>query len=313
MNAAALNPFRPTRWEHHMDGRPLIWFTEEAAELAAEKSTYVYGTRGTGKTTLLKGICWEDLCFNESLRVQRRIGDFSNIGLYIRFPDHIAASMSFSDWSTVFPNVLDPELEFYSFFSAAVEAICIERIADACHNLRELDEVIITASQEVQLVADFVAEYPAIGSFSSRPPATFLDLARALRLMISAMNRACGRGTVADLVDRLLARQPYQMLAYFAERASSSIKMQTSVGPRAVGFKFCLDDCEVLNRLQRKSLNSLVRLSRAPCSWVVSSVGNGRDDSETFIGSQPLTDADRRVISLDGRDNVGFRQLCQGG
>jgi hypothetical protein len=87
--------------------------------------------------------------------------------------------------------------------------------------------------------------------------------------------------------------------------------MATSIGPRIVGFKFCLDDCEVLSRLQRKSLNSLVRLSRAPCSWVVSSVGGGRDDSETFIESQPLTDADRRVISLDERDSPGFRQLCQ--
>ena len=43
MTRATLNPFRPTRWEHHTDGRPLIWFTEEAEELAAEKSTYVYG------------------------------------------------------------------------------------------------------------------------------------------------------------------------------------------------------------------------------------------------------------------------------
>src|SRR3546814_2819597 len=70
-------------------------------------------------------------------------------------------------------------------------------------------------------------------------------------------------------------------------------------------------DCEVRSGLQRKSINSLVRLSRAPCSWVVSSVGGGRDDSETFIESQPLTDADRRVISLDGRDEIAFRRLCK--
>src|SRR3546814_3542532 len=68
---------------------------------------------------------------------------------------------------------------------------------------------------------------------------------------------------------------------------------------------------DLLSGLQRKSINSLVRLSRAPCSWVVSSVGGGRDDSETFIESQPLTDADRRVISLDGRDEIAFRRLCQ--
>lgn len=311
MTAGAINPFRPTRWEHHTDGRPLIWFTEEAEELSADKSTYIHGTRGTGKTTLLKGICWEDLCLNESLKMQRRLADFKNIGIYVRFPDHISASMSFTDWAAIFPQVQNPEYEFYSFFSAAVEAICIERVADACHQLREMDEISITAAQELQLVSDFIGEFPAIAAFASRPPVTLLDLGRCLRQMVSAMNRACGRGTVGDLVGKLPDREPYRMLAYFAERASAAIRLKTSMGSQTVGFKFCLDDCEVLSRLQRKSLNSLVRLSRAPCSWVVSSVGGGRDDSETFIESQPLTDADRRVISLDGRDEHAFRQLCQ--
>jgi hypothetical protein len=311
MNGSAINPFRPTRWEHHTDGRPLIWFTEEAEELSADKSTYIHGTRGTGKTTLLKGICWEDLCYNESLRMQRRFADFKNIGIYIRFPDHISASMSFTDWAAIFPKVQNPEYEFYSFFSAAIEAICIERVADACHNLRERGEIEITAPQELQLVSDFTSEFSAIANFGPRIPVTFLDLARCLRLMVSAMNRACGRGTVDKLVEELPDREPYRMLSYFAERVSAAIRLKTNVGPQIVGFKFCLDDCEVLSPLQRKSLNSLVRLSRAPCSWVVSSVGGGRDDSETFIGSQPLTDADRRVISLDGRDENAFRQLCQ--
>ncbi|MCT2401839.1 hypothetical protein [Novosphingobium mangrovi (ex Huang et al. 2023)] len=311
MTSGAINPFRPTRWEHHTDGRPLIWFTEEAEELSADKSTYIHGTRGTGKTTLLKGICWEDLCYNESLRMQRRLADFKNIGIYIRFPDHISASMSFTDWAAIFPKVQNPEYEFYSFFSAAVEAICIERVADASHHLREMGEIEIAAAQELQLVSDFVDEFPAVAGFGPRQPITFLDLARCLRLMVSAMNRACGRGTVGELVGELPDREPYRMLSYFAERVSAAIRLKTNVGPQVVGFKFCLDDCEVLSPLQRKSLNSLVRLSRAPCSWVVSSVGGGRDDSETFIESQPLTDADRRVISLDGRNENAFRQLCQ--
>lgn len=311
MTSGSINPFRPTRWEHHTDGRPLIWFTEEAEELSADKSTYIHGTRGTGKTTLLKGICWEDLCYNESLRMQRRLADFKNIGIYIRFPDHISASMSFTDWAELFPNVQNPEYEFYSFFSAAVEAICIERVADASHHLREMGEIEIAATQELQLVSDFIDEFPAISGFVTRRPVTFLDLARCLRFMVSAMNRACGRGTVGELVGELPDREPYRMLSYFAERVSAAIRLKTSVGPQVVGFKFCLDDCEVLSPLQRKSLNSLVRLSRAPCSWVVSSVGGGRDDSETFIESQPLTDADRRVISLDGRNESAFRELCQ--
>lgn len=311
MNTVVINPFRPTRWEHHTDGRPLIWFTDEAEELSAEKSTYIHGTRGTGKTTLLKGICWEDLCFNESLKMQKELADFKNIGIYIRFPDHISASMSFTDWAAIFPNVQNSEYEFYSFFSVAVEAICIERIADACHNLRELGEIEIAAAQELRLVSDFINEFPTISRFGQHDPITFLDLGRCLRRMVSAMNRACGRGTVGVLVSELPECEPYQMLSYFAEHTCEVIRLKSKSGPQRVGFKFCLDDCEVLSKLQRKSINSLVRLSRAPCSWVVSSVGGGRDDSDTFIESQPLTDADRRVISLDRRSEHAFQKLCQ--
>src|SRR3546814_8376402 len=80
--------------------------------------------------------------------------------------------------------------------------------------------------------------------------------------MVSAMNRACGRGTVGELVGELPDREPYRMLSYFAERASAAIRLRTSLGPQTVGFKFCLDDCEVLSGPQRKSINRLVRLSR---------------------------------------------------
>jgi hypothetical protein len=311
MSFLTLNPFRPTRWEHHADGRPLIWFTGEAEQIAEDKSVYVFGPRGTGKTTLLRGICWEDLCYNESLRVQRRIGDFNSIGIYIRFPDHIASSMAYRDWASIFPGVIDPDLEFHNFFSAAIEGICIERIADAFHRLREIDEIVLSAARETTLVADFLSEYPALNSFSAHPPLTLLDLARCLRTMIVSMNRACGRGTVADIVQLMPLREPNQMLAYFAERATAAIKLRAPNGLRTAGLKFCLDDCEVLSPIQRKSLNSLVRASRAPCSWVVSAVGSGWDYSETFQEAQPLTDADRRVVALENRNEADFRNLCQ--
>src|SRR3546814_18597478 len=121
--------------------------------------------------------------------MQRKLTDFNNIGIYVRFPDHISASMSFTDWAAIFPMVQNPEYEFYAFFTAAVEAICIERVADACHNLRELGEIEITAFPELQLVADFLRELPAISRFGSRTPTTFLALSRCLPPIVSALTR----------------------------------------------------------------------------------------------------------------------------
>ncbi|MER8638797.1 hypothetical protein [Mesorhizobium sp. M1365] len=311
MNDYGLNPFRPTRWEHHRDGRPLIWFTSTAEELAGDKSVFVYGGRGVGKTTLLKAICWEDLSQNESLRLQRKLADFQHLGIYVRFPDHVSASMSHHGWEAQFPRSPNPVLEYHRFFSLAVELTCAERALDACHSLRVLGSVIYQPSQELRIVEDCATEYPEIATFSNQAPRTFLELARVFRIIVRRMNEACGRGSVAAFVETLPAREPYQLLSFLMERLAESVHLVTQFEPRSISFKFCLDDCEALSFIQRKSLNTLVRLSRAPISWVISSVGSVQDDSDTFIEAQPLTDADRRVLSLDSRDTIDFKALCQ--
>jgi hypothetical protein len=157
--APPLNPFRPTRWEHQRDGYQLIWFTKTAELLAAEKSTYVRGSRGSGKTTLLKSICWEDLSKNTSLRMQRSLADFHHIGVYIRFPDHISSSISYAAWEALYPNAVHPELEFHRFFSLLVELTCAERALNACHELRLASLAIFSAGQELRLIDDLMAEF----------------------------------------------------------------------------------------------------------------------------------------------------------
>lgn len=311
MNESGLNPFRPTRWEHHRGRRPLIWFTTTHNELAGDKSVYVYGGRGVGKTSLLKGICWEDLCLNESLRIQRKLSDFQHIGIYIRFPDHISASMSHKGWDEKFPLSPNPVLLYHNFFSLAVELTCIERALDACHELRLLGSVSFQPGQELQIVEDAIREYPELATFASERPRTFVELARVSRAIVRRMNAACGEGLIASFVPQLPAREPYQLISYVLERLSAAVQMVTPFDHRSVNFKFCLDDCEALSQIQRKSLNTLVRMSRAPVSWVISSVGATHDDSDTFIEAQPLTDADRKVLPLDNRDTADFRELCQ--
>ena len=87
--------------------------------------------------------------------------------------------------------------------------------------------------------------------------------------------------------------------------------MHSKSGPNSPKIKFCFDDCEVLDQFQRRSLNSLVRQSRSPVSWVIASVGKSQWAGHTFINSQPLTDADRIIISLDRREKEDFSSLCQ--
>lgn len=311
MNGTRLNPFRPTRWEHQGNGLQLIWFTDVAQQLAAEKSIYVQGSRGSGKTTLLKSICWEDLAQNESLRLQRRLADFDHIGVYIRFPDHLSAAVSQASWRDLYPSTTRPDLEFHRYFSLIVELTCAERALEACHNLRVLNEVRIAASQELRLVEELFAEFPAIGSQGVSRPRTYYEAARVLRNLVRQMNEAPGRGLTKNISESLPPREPGVLLDFVANRLSDAVQIPTPTGQKKPRFKFCLDDCEVLSSQQQKSVNTLVRTSRFPISWVVSSVGGIFDNTETYIDQQPLTDADRKVLSLDSRHDKDFRELCQ--
>ena len=311
MSSAVLNPFRPTRWEQQQSGFQLIWFTRTADQIAAEKSMYVRGSRGSGKTTLLRSICWEDLSMNASLMLQRRISDFDHIGVYLRFPDHLSSSLSSSSFEHLPRDKALLHIEFHRYFSLLIEAACAERALTACHELRLSSHVAISPSQELQLVKDVLAEFPAITSFAELAPRTLSDLARLLRTLVRNLNQSAVRGTVQDLYKQLPAREPGELLAFITERLAACTRLVAPNGYKQPRFKFCLDDAEALNALQQKSINTLVRVCKFPISWVVSGVGSFFDSTETFIEQQPLTDADRGVVLLDRRKDDDFRELFQ--
>lgn len=311
MNTRNFNPFRPTRWEHHGSGRPLIWYSSAADDIVGHKPTFIYGSRGSGKTSLLRSICWEDLLENESLKLQKKFSDFRHIGVYIRFPDHVSSSLYYYDWAKFFPSSPSPELEYHNLFSLVVEAICLERLLEALHALRIAGCITFDASHEISCCEKFIREFPSLANFSPDEPATFLGVARMLRLMTRSINVLVGRGRISELLEQLPHRVAGEMLADLSDRIAPGIRQTNVKYSKNLTFKFCLDDCEVLNDVQRRSLVTLVRTSRAPVSWVIASVGRRWESGETFIPSQPITDADRRNVLLDARGERGFRELCQ--
>jgi hypothetical protein len=212
----------------------------------------------------------------------------------------------------MFPDAPNPELEFYRFFSLMVELSCLERAITACHELRLLAHVTYAAAHELRLVEEIFEEFPNLAAFADVVPATFISTARLFRDLVRRMNEASGRGHLRAFVDILPAREPNELLSFVTSRLSGIIRLRGSDKEGyAPGFKFCLDDCEVLSLAQQRSINSLVRKARFPISWVVSSVGSFLESRSTYIPQQQLTDADRRVVSLDERNSKDFRQLCQ--
>ncbi|MCC8951383.1 hypothetical protein H8A97_41660 [Bradyrhizobium sp. Arg62] len=207
-----------------------------------------------------------------------------------------------------------PELELHRYFSLLVELTCAERAITACHELRLLSFASFRASDEIAFCDELLREYPQLKHFTSHETMavkTLPDVSRLLRAVSREINQAAGRGTVRELNQRLPPREPGEFLAYVSAKLSGIIRLKSSRGDRRTGFKFCLDDCEVLDAQQQISINTLVRICKQPISWVVSYVGSQYEDSLTYIRNQTLSDADRRVELLDNRSAESFRELCQ--
>lgn len=305
------NPFRPTRWEQHLDGKHLIWYSSTSNELIGSKSAFVYGNRGSGKTTLLRGICWEDLTYNDSLRLQKTVSDFDHVGIYVRFPDHMGASFSEKVWRRSLGHLGDPEIEFHRSFSLLVEAAALEKLLDAVHELRKEGQVSYSPDDELSIISMMCEEFPKLKNFSQSGLNTFADATRCFRSLSRETTQLFGRGDIEALWKLLPPRDPYELLGFICEKLADAVKLRSDSGFVSPRFKFCLDDCEVLDEHQRKSINTLVRQSRHPISWVIASVGKSQWAGDTYINSQPLTDADRIIVSLDRRQKDEFGDLCQ--
>ena len=62
------SPFRSNRYEREEDRRHVYFLIPEDEQLEELKSTYIIGTRGTGKTTLLKSLFWKERIESPSLQ-----------------------------------------------------------------------------------------------------------------------------------------------------------------------------------------------------------------------------------------------------
>ncbi len=205
------------------------------------------------------------------------------------------------------------EMQFHRFFSLLVELACAEKAISACHELRMDGQIRIKPGAELSIVEGIISEFSAIRNFSERTTRTFVELSLLLRNMVRAMNESASRGELFQISSALPPREPGEFLLHVTSKLSQAVEFVATSHDtfRSIGFKFCLDDCEVLSVQQQRSINTLVRISRHPVSWVISYVGSSFESSETFIAQQPLTDADRRVRSLDDRKEDDFKELCE--
>jgi hypothetical protein len=309
----APSPFRVNRFELETSHNLYYLPPEVFPILEASKSTYLVGSRGTGKTTLMKALSWEEQLSNPFLK-QQLDGDISTrryIGLYLRVPEHQSAS--FSKWM---PGA-DPHLKA-AIFSLYLDLLWLEGLVDAITTLCHRRILRFPAAAEYSVTAGAIARHPEISCGADHTDKFTLKHFGAL---LHSRRRELENFAVSNVVipaADLTRSFPLGTVGDFGRSVGASLESlcrdNSTLGKSAPWhFKVCLDEAECLDSLHRLAINTAVRLTAAPVSYVVSYIRPIQEMTETLIPNLTLQKADREVVLLDEKYNdKAFTRLAEG-
>jgi hypothetical protein len=303
------SPFSLARFEYEHEH---LYFLQRKifARLENPKPVYLVGSRGTGKTTLLKALSWHERLSNASLNRQLRGRPFQarHIGIYLKLPEIQLALIS--KWV----DALSDEARAV-VFSHYLDLVWLEELLNALSDLIVAKQLDVDADRERGCVQRICEQF-AVASSTGRSPFTLRELSRALHLRREDLELlAATDGSPKDAIRQLrIAHQVgglgRDIAGRLGELCNSSLRQER--GKNAWHFKVCMDEGECLDDFQQRVLNTMLRLSVAPLFFIVSFVRHPTDSTSTFIPNLTLQQADRELIPLDEISEQEFRELVEG-
>lgn len=307
-----MQPFSQSRWEQ--EGRHLFYLPEEPfARLEEPKPTYLIGTRGTGKTTLLKALNWRERLANRSLQRQLEAVSGSSdyfarryVGVYFKLPrTHL----------TSFERLVGPKHRSYqALISTYLGLNWVDLLAEATAGLLEGGVLSFSADAERQAVrglGEEFGDYGLVERYLGGPEVISLRaLAKGTRRIRQHVERALQGGVG---VDELASGLPMSDAGEFSTRAVHSLSSLYSAvgGADPWYFLVCMDEGEALTRSQQVAVNGTVRIAERPLIPIVAYLSLPESVTETG-GSMTLTKADVDVVRVDALDDRDFRTFVEG-
>lgn len=306
------SPFSVKRYEH--EGSHVYYIPPAAfRRLESQVPTYLVGTRGTGKTTLLHALSWSERLYNSSLTAQLGTHAFEDryVGLYFKLPnvqldliDRWLANESDADYAALFSFYLD---------------LCwLETAGPALKHLAARDIARMSPATEEDFLANFAAlwrSYPQCVELVGEPGATVDTAFSLIHPLRRALERfARRRVPIADVLDALPAEEVGSFGRRIAGMISSAIDVDFA-GADAGGqwsFRVCMDEGEVLTLRQQRVVNSMVRLTEWPLFYLIAYVSRPQDVTSTYLPNQTLQHADRQILVRDDMRDREFKQLAEG-
>lgn len=306
------NPFGPNRIEY--ESRPVLWFSEKAADISkAAKPIFVAGTRGSGKTSILRSMSTLHILDDPNLTEQ--IGSLHWYGVFFQLNETFSPLIDNAVLSLVpEPIRLDPEAiknRQFVIFSHYLELKIVERLLETLGSLRREGHLAYSATDDRDIALRVNRDVLHFLKFEGKPDFFGLD---ELKLLVSRYIERCfnafflgGSGTDSPF----FATDPGSVLSRIVTAVSPLITGHAFSVAQPIKFKIMIDDCEVLTPLQQQFLNTIVRKTRGEVKWVLAYIGGLYDTIRTVIPAQSLSNADRDVENLDSATDKEFAYLCQ--
>ncbi len=302
------SPFSKDRFEHiphHIYYLPqtIISLLEES------KPSYVIGSRGSGKTTLLQSLNWKERRSNRWLREALNGDSFRGqfIAEYVKLPHFKVRSLM--RW-------LDDadDDDHGMMFGLYLDLISIELLSGALASL--ISELYFKPSPECEEreVGRFCAEYSHLVDWvEAKAPTTVWACNRLIKQLRNKLeHRARRRVPYQATIDEILIPEIGELSRFFAKRAACLCDSAPSDKDDSWHFKICMDEAECLSERQQKVVNTLIRVSEWPISYVISYVRIPQDISTTLHPALSHQRADRNIVPLDDLKRPEFENLCDG-
>lgn len=301
------NPFSRGRYEHIPT---TLYYLPDGLiqKLEDSKPSYVIGSRGSGKTTLLKALNWRERLENKWLARELGGEHFRGrfIASYTKLP--LVQVNAFQSW-LVDANDIQHDLLFGTY----LDLVATENLAFSLTELAYSDHFDVSIENEKTAVESFLKEC----DFLLRDNETFPSSLADCHLLIRRRRRelesyAISEAEINETISSKIWPTVGEVARTFGKNFAGVLDETSNTTAEKWHFKCCFDEAECLNHRQLKVVNTVVRTSEWPISYVVAFVGKPDDLSLTSFENLTTQQADLSIIPLDNLESRDFQNLCNG-
>lgn len=300
-----MNPFSRGRYEYIPTH---LYYLPEGIiqKLEDSKPSYLVGSRGSGKTTLLKALNWEERTDNQWL-VNELDGDSFRgrfIATYTKLP--LVQINAFQYW------LQDAnDIQHNLLFGAYLDLIATENLAYSIAELLCTSHFEVTIKDEKDAVERFLKECDYL--IQEPAPTSLKECHSLIRLRRRELeSQAIAELPLSEYIASVSVPAAGEIVRSFGKHMAKMLDDSSEKKEVEWHFKCCFDEAECLNKQQLVVLNTLIRTSEWPISYVVSFVGQPNDLSLTAYENLTTQSADRSVILIDELSWNEFQCLCDG-